>query len=86
MIAARITSVASSKPAEIAMRRKNLGIWEKYTWKESYERVKYFSLGLISLGLEPRDRVAIIGDNAPEWFWAALATMSARGAAGGFGG
>lgn len=65
---------------KIAMREKDWGIWKRYTWKDYYERVKYFSLGLISLGLKPGDKVSILGENKPEWFWAELATQAARGA------
>jgi len=64
---------------KVMMRAKNLGIWERYTWKECYQRVKYFSLGLISLGLRRGDNVAIIGENRPEWFWAELAAQAASG-------
>ena len=42
---------------------KRFGIWQRYSWKDYYENVKYFSLGLISLGLEQGDVVCIIGDN-----------------------
>lgn len=58
---------------------KNFGIWKRYSWTEYYEKVKYFSLGLISLGLEPGDVVCIIGDNEPEWFWGEFATQAAGG-------
>ncbi len=64
---------------EIAIRDKDFGLWQQYTWKDSYEKVKRFCMGLISLGLEPEDKVAIIGDNEPEWFWAAFATQAGRG-------
>ena len=63
----------------IAMCVKNFGVWQRYSWKEYYEKVKYFSLGLISLGLEPGDVVCIIGDNEPEWFWGEFATQAAGG-------
>jgi len=62
-----------------AMCMKNFGVWQRYSWREYYERVKYFSLGLISLGLEPGDVVCIIGDNEPEWFWGEFATQAAGG-------
>ena len=64
---------------KVAMRKKDFGMWREYTWKDYYEKVKFFSLGLISLGLEPRDKVGIIGDNDPEWYWAEIATQAARG-------
>ena len=63
----------------IAMCMKDFGIWQRYSWKEYYEKVKYFSLGLISLGLKPGDVVCIIGDNEPEWFWGEFATQAAGG-------
>jgi len=63
----------------IAMCMKDFGIWQRYSWKEYYEKVKYFSLGLINLGLKPGDVVCIIGDNEPEWFWGEFATQAAGG-------
>lgn len=68
---------------KIAMRVKVYGQWTTYTWKDYYEKVKYLSLGLISLGLESGDKVAILGENKPEWFWAELAVQSARAATAG---
>jgi len=62
-----------------AMRVKERGIWQHYTWKDYYEKVKWLSLGLISLGLQPDDKVAILGENKPQWYWAELAVQSARG-------
>ncbi len=67
----------------VALAMKNFGIWQRYTWKDYYERVKYFSLGLMSLGLEPGDKVCIIGDNEPEWFWGEFAVQAAGGIATG---
>ncbi|MFQ5996158.1 MAG: AMP-binding protein [Dehalococcoidales bacterium] len=62
-----------------AMCMKNFGVWQRYSWDEYYQKVKYFSLGLVSLGLEPGDVVCIIGDNEPEWFWGEFATQAAGG-------
>ena len=69
--------------SRIAMCMKNRGIWQRYTWKDYYEKVKYLSLGLISLGFEPGDVLCIIGDNEPEWFWAEFAAQAAGGIATG---
>jgi len=63
---------------KLAMRKKDLGIWQEYTWRDVYEHVKYFSLGLISLGLEKGDRVIVIGNNEPQHFWAEWAIQAAR--------
>ncbi len=62
---------------------KDFGIWQRYSWADYYEKVKYFSLGLISLGLERGDVVCIIGDNEPEWLWGEFATQAAGGVATG---
>ena len=69
--------------SRIAMCMKNRGIWQRYTWKDYYEKVKYLSLGLINLGFEPGDVLCIIGDNEPEWFWAEFAAQAAGGIATG---
>ncbi len=66
-----------------ALRVKDLGIWKTYTWKDYYEHVKLLSLGLMSLGLKPEDKVTIIGDNRPEWFIAELAAQAAGAVAVG---
>jgi len=58
---------------------KRFGIWQKYSWTEYYDKVKYFSLGMISLGLEPGDVACIIGDNEPEWLWAEFGVQAAGG-------
>jgi len=64
---------------QVAMRVKDRGIWKKHTYKVYYEKVKYFSLGLIGLGLNRGDRVSILGENKPEWYWAELAAQAAGG-------
>ena len=64
---------------EVAFRDKDYGIWNEYTWKDVYENVKYFSLGLISLGLRPGERAAVIGDNEPQWYWASFSIQAAQG-------
>ena len=63
-------------PDRVAMRKKNYGIWEEYTWRDSYENVHYLSLCLLSMGLKRGDKVAIIGENEPQWFWAEFAAQA----------
>lgn len=66
-----------------AMRHKHFGIWQTYSWPDYYLRVKSLALGLLALGLKPGDNVAIIGDNAPEWYYAELAVQADHGIAVG---
>jgi long-chain acyl-CoA synthetase len=69
----------ASAPNRIAMRKKDFGIWTGFTWEQVYQRVKDMALGLMSLGIERGDKVCIIGDNDPEWYWAELAVQSVGG-------
>jgi len=64
---------------ETALRKKDHGIWKRITWREYLENVKKFSLGLIALGFQEGDKIALIGDNRPEWLYAYLAAEAARG-------
>jgi len=63
----------------VFMLKKRFGIWHEYTWNQCYEVIKSLSLGLVALGLEPGERVAILGDTNPEWFWSQLAAQAALG-------
>jgi long-chain acyl-CoA synthetase len=61
----------------VALREKEFGIWQELTWSGYRSRVRDFSLGLAELGVAEGDRVAIIGDNRPEWVIAELAAQAA---------
>jgi long-chain acyl-CoA synthetase len=64
---------------KVAMREKEFGIWVPITWKQYYDNVKRIALGMVSLGLERGDKVAMIGDNRPEALWAEMAAMCVGG-------
>ncbi len=63
----------------IAMRQKELGIWREYTWKDCRDRTRSIALGLIGLGIQEHDLVAILGQACPEWFWSELAVQAVGG-------
>ena len=63
----------------VAIRKKSLGIWETVTWQEYLSFVRSVSLGLLSLGVERGEHVAIIMDNQPEWLFAELGTQAIGG-------
>lgn len=56
-------------PNEIAMREKEFGIWNEFSWQDYHNRVKWLSLALKSSGVEAKDAIALLGDNRPEWIW-----------------
>jgi long-chain acyl-CoA synthetase len=63
---------AEHLPREVALRQKDFGIWEPYTWAE-YERcARHFGLGLTKLGLPQGGHSAIISENRKEWVFAQL--------------
>jgi long-chain acyl-CoA synthetase len=64
---------------KVAMREKEYGIWRPVTWQQYLDNVKYITLGLVSLGLEPGDKVIMIGDNRPQALWTEMAAMCAGG-------
>ncbi|MDQ7782671.1 MAG: AMP-binding protein [Desulfomonilaceae bacterium] len=74
---------ALQHPDKVALRYKWLGIWRDVTWAEYLEKVRWIALGLIELGIMPGDRVAVIGENRPEWLYSDLGIICARAVAVG---
>lgn len=70
---------ARTKGNAVALREKDFGIWQEYTWEQYWQNVKSFSYGLLELGFKRGDRLAIIGDNRPEWLFGALAAQGLGG-------
>ncbi|HET9223064.1 MAG TPA: AMP-binding protein [Roseiflexaceae bacterium] len=64
---------------QVALREKEFGLWQSVSWRQFAQHVRDFALGLHALGLRRGDKVAIIGDNRPEWLYAELATQALGG-------
>jgi len=64
---------ARRAPGEVAMREKEFGIWNAFTWADYQRRVRLLALGMADLGVKRGDVVALIGDNRPEWVWGEVA-------------
>ena len=58
-----------------AYREKEFGIWQSWTWAETAEEIQNLALGLLALGLNRGDHVAIIGRNRPAHYWAMVAVQ-----------
>jgi long-chain acyl-CoA synthetase len=77
--AALVQARALANPSGVAMREKDYGIWQEITWGELWESILDAAHALISLGLQPGDRVSIQSEDRPEWVILDLATVSAGG-------
>jgi long-chain acyl-CoA synthetase len=66
-------------PDKVAIREKDLGIWQSWTWRQYLEEARLIALGFASLGFQRGDKTAIVGDNRPQLYWAMLATQALGG-------
>jgi long-chain acyl-CoA synthetase len=64
---------------KVAIREKDLGIWQSYTWSQYVEQAGLIALGLAALGFARGDKTAVVGDNRPQLYWAMLATQALGG-------
>lgn len=62
-----------------AVREKEFGIWQTWTWSEVKDEVLSFAAGLDVLGYAPGDRIAIIGRNRPRLYWGITAAQCLGG-------
>ncbi|MDH3639922.1 MAG: AMP-binding protein, partial [Gammaproteobacteria bacterium] len=62
-----------------AIREKDYGIWQTWTWKEVEEEVHALACGLADLGFQRGDKLAIIGDNRPRLYWGMAAAQCLGG-------
>jgi long-chain acyl-CoA synthetase len=58
-----------------AIREKDRGIWQSWTWREYHDQVRELALGLAALGFGRGDRLSVIGDNRPRLYWAQVAAQ-----------
>ncbi|RQD66831.1 MAG: long-chain fatty acid--CoA ligase [Desulfonatronovibrio sp. MSAO_Bac4] len=67
--------------SKTALREKEWGIWQTYSWQDYLDITAEFASGLRKLGLGRKDVIVLIGDNRPEWLWAEIAIQSLGGIA-----
>ncbi|MEO1139016.1 MAG: AMP-binding protein [Pseudomonadota bacterium] len=58
-----------------AYREKELGIWQSWTWAETEHQIEALALGLLNLGVNEGDFIAIIGRNRPYFYWSMVAAQ-----------
>jgi long-chain acyl-CoA synthetase len=62
-----------------AIREKDRGIWQTFTWRQYHDHVRDIALGLAALGVPRGVKLAVIGDNRPRLYWAQIAAMCLGG-------
>ena len=65
-----------------AYREKEFGIWQAWSWDEAQGEIDALALGLLTLGVERGDMVAIIGRNRPGALLGAHCDSESRGNSG----
>ncbi|MCD6150593.1 MAG: long-chain fatty acid--CoA ligase [Deltaproteobacteria bacterium] len=63
-----------------AMMVKRGGAYADISWNEWAEEVRHIAAGLLSRGLQPGDKVALLSENRPEWAFIDLAILNTGGA------
>ncbi len=76
----RIRARAQDTPDKIAMREKDLGLWEEVTWAEYWDRSTLVGHALMAIGVEVGDRVAVHSENRREWLYSDIGITAIRAA------
>ncbi len=58
-----------------AMRHKDLGIWQTWTWSQVLDLVRAYAAGLHRLGVKRGETIAIVGGNRPKLYWSVMAAQ-----------
>ncbi len=67
---------ASQFGSSPAYREKEFGIWQTWSWAETEKEIEALALGLLNLGVNKGDFIAIIGRNRPYLYWSMVAAQS----------
>ncbi|HSH40788.1 MAG TPA: AMP-binding protein, partial [Arenicellales bacterium] len=62
-----------------AIREKDYGIWQTWTWSQVLQEVRLLACGLAARGFKRGDTLAIIGDNRPRLYWGMAAAQCLGG-------
>jgi long-chain acyl-CoA synthetase len=72
---------AATMGSRAAMREKDRGIWQPYSWQRYWQESREFAAGLAAAGFKSGDKLAVIGENRPRLYFAQLAAMCLGGVA-----
>ena len=69
--------------SKVAMREKNFGIWESFTWTDYGSKAREIGMGLLALGLNRGDVCSIVSDNNKEWLFTDMGILGSGGVTSG---
>src|SRR3569832_2140844 len=67
---------AAQRPQDAAMREKEYGIWQSYSWSEMASLAERMACGLSAAGLKAGEHMVVVGSNRPRLYAAMLAVQS----------
>ena len=71
----RNAAIRGDRPA---MRHKDRGIWQTWTWAQAWANVRALAHAYSALGVGPGDKIAIVGSNRPAMYWSIAAAQTLR--------
>ena len=77
-VASRVRDRGRDMPEQIALREKDFGIWQEVSWADYWNYAELVGHGLLALGIEPGDRVAVHSENRREWLYTDVGTVAVR--------
>jgi len=76
-------NAALARGDKVIFRQKAFGLWQSLSWRELAEIVREIGMGLVELGLEPGERVSILGNTGQEWLISDLGVLCVGGVSSG---
>ncbi len=79
-LAQAVRERARRRPDAVAMREKDLGLWEEITWADYWDHATLVGHALLAAGVGVGDRVAVHSENRPEWLYCDVGITAVRAA------
>ena len=67
---------ARERGNQAAMREKDLGIWQEFTWSQVAAQVQAVANAFLQYGVKKGDHIGIVGENRPRLYMAMMAAQA----------